>query len=146
MITKKYIKELLNQKLMNDNNEKEVIGGVLIKCETTDRIFLLLRNDTTPVWSLMSGGIDEGENIIDGIKREMYEELFVKTNDIIFKKIKIEYIPNKNREFHYFEGFTNIEFKPILDHENLKYGWFSKDNLPSPLYKGLAEKIANIYE
>jgi 8-oxo-dGTP pyrophosphatase MutT (NUDIX family) len=146
MITKKYIREVLNQRLMNDNDEKQVIGGVLLKCETTDRVFLLLRNDTTPIWSLMSGGIDEGENIIDGIKREIYEELFIKTNDITFKKINIEHIPNKNREFHYFEGFTNREFKPILDHENLNYGWFSKDNLPSPLYKGLAEKIANIYE
>ena len=145
MITKEYIRERLSQELMN-TKQKQVVGGVLIKCETTDRIFLLLRNDKTPIWSLMSGGIDEGENIIDGIKREMYEELFVKPNDIIFKKIKVEQIPNKNREFHYFEGFTNREFKPILDHENLNYGWFSKDNIPSPLYKGLAEKIANIYE
>ncbi len=145
MITKEYIRERLSQELMN-NNEKQVVGGVLIKCETTDRVFLLLRNDTTPIWSLMSGGIDYGENIIDGIKREMYEELFIKSNDIIFKKINIEHIPNKNREFHYFEGFTNREFKPILDHENLDYGWFSKDKIPSPLYKGLAEKIANIYE
>ena len=81
-----------------NTKQKQVVGGVLIKCETTDRIFLLLRNDKTPIWSLMSGGIDEGENIIDGIKREMYEELFVKPNDIIFKKIKVEQIPNKNRE------------------------------------------------
>jgi len=145
MIYKQFIKERLNQELMG-NTEKQIVGGVLIKCETTDRVFLLLRNDKTPIWSLMSGGIDEGENVIEGIKREMYEELFVKPNDIIFKKVGVEQIPNKNREFHYFEGFTNREFKPILDHENLNYGWFSKDNIPTPLYKGLANKIANIYE
>jgi len=40
---------------------------------------------------------------------------------------------------------TNSEFIPTLDHENLDYGWFSKDDLPEPLFPGLKGKI-NRYE
>jgi len=93
---------------------------------------------------LVSGNVENGENILDGLKREIYEELFIKPNDIQFKFVRVEQIPEKNREFHYYEGFTNSEFKPILDHENLNFGWFSKDKLPSPLFKGLAQKISAI--
>ncbi len=123
---------------------KKIVAGVLITCVKTDNIFLLLRNDKVPVWAMVTGGVDEGESVIGGLKREIHEELFINPNDIEYKQIRVEQIPDKNREFHYFEGFTNSEFKPILDHENLNYGWFPKDKLPSPLYKGLAEKIANL--
>lgn len=127
-----------------DNKPKKIVVGVLIKCIKTDRVFLLLRNDKVPIWSLMSGTVDEGEQPIDALKREMYEELFIKTNDIKFTKIRVEQIPDRNMEFHYFQGLTNSEFIPILDHENLNFGWFSKDKLPNPLFKGLSQKISEI--
>lgn len=125
-------------------DEKKIVAGVLIKCTETGNVFLLFRNDKTPIWALVSGGVEKDENPLDGIKREIYEELFINPSNIQFKPIRTEQIPEKNMEFHYFEGLTNSEFKPILDQENLNYGWFPKDKLPSPLYKGLVEKIANI--
>jgi ADP-ribose pyrophosphatase YjhB (NUDIX family) len=143
MDTKTLIKERLNKGLM-ELDEKKIVAGVLIKCVKTNNIFLLFRNDKTPVWALVSGGIEKGENVLDGLKREIYEELFIKANKIQFKFVRIEQIPEKNMEFHYYEGLTNNEFKPILDHENLNFGWFPKDKLPTPLFKGLAQKIAAI--
>jgi len=143
MTTRNLIKERLTQRLM-ELDEKKIVAGVLIKCTETDNVFLLFRNDKVPVWALVSGNVENGENILDGLKREIYEELFIKPNDIQFKFVRVEQIPEKNREFHYYEGFTNSEFKPILDHENLNFGWFSKDKLPSPLFKGLAQKISAI--
>jgi 8-oxo-dGTP pyrophosphatase MutT (NUDIX family) len=143
MILKRFIKKRLTEGLMEEKSKKIVVG-VLIKCTTTDRVFLLFRNDKTPIWSLMSGGVDEGEQPIEALKREMFEELFVRPGNIKFKQIRIEQIPERNMEFHYFEGLTNTEFIPILDHENLAFGWFSKDELPKPLYKGLDKKIIAI--
>jgi 8-oxo-dGTP pyrophosphatase MutT (NUDIX family) len=143
MTNKLFIKERLTNSLM-ELDEKKIVGGVLIKCIKTNNVFLLLRNDKSPSWALVSGGIDKGEPVLDGLKREVHEELFINPNDIEFKFIGVEQVPNKNMEFHYFEGLTTSEFKPILDHENLNYGWFSKDKLPSPLFKGLDEKIAKI--
>lgn len=144
------IKTILREALENttvvhkDVDEKKIAAGVLIKCLSTNNVFLLLRNDRTPTWALVSGGIQNHENPIEGLKREIYEELFIKPNILTFKFIRVEYIPEKNMDFHYFEALTNSEFKPILDEENLNWGWFSKDKLPTPLYKGLTEKIANI--
>jgi len=143
MNNKNFIKERLIQGI-TEFEKKSVAAGVLIKCIKTDNIFLLLRNDKVPVWALMSGGIDKGENVMDGLKREVTEELSINPSDIVFKFVGIEHEPNNGREFHYYQGYSNKEFKPILDHENLQYGWFSKDNLPTPLRKGLAEKIAKI--
>jgi len=143
MDTKSLIKERLNKGLM-ELDEKKIVAGVLIKCIETENVFLLFRNDKVPVWALVSGGIDKGENVLDGLKREIYEELFISASVIQFKPVRVEQVPEKNMEFHYYEGFTNSEFKPILDHENLNFGWFHKDKLPSPLFKGLAEKIAKI--
>jgi len=143
MINKKYIKKRLTEELMK-LEDKKVVAGVLIKCTSTDRVFLLLRNDPKPLLALMSGTIEKGENVLDGLKREIYEELFLKPDDIVFKYVSHELITQKNRDFYYFEGFVDKEFKPILDEENLKFDWFEKDKLPSPLYSGLIQKIKNI--
>ena len=143
MSIRKLIQEKLTLGLLEKQNHRNV-GGVLIKCKKTGHIFLLLRNDKQPVWALVSGTIEEGENILQGLKREVYEELKINPNIIDFKFVGTEYVVKKNMSFHYWQGFTNSEFIPILDHENLKSGWFSKDNLPIPLFKGLQERIAKI--
>jgi len=143
MIDKIFIKERLVNGLMELERQKKV-GGVLIKCIKTGNVFLLLRNDKKPTWALMSGSIDAGENVIDGLKREIHEELLINPSNIVFNFIRIEQIPSKNREFHYYEGFVKEEFKPILDEENLNYGWFPKDKLPAPLYPDLIDKIKDI--
>jgi 8-oxo-dGTP pyrophosphatase MutT (NUDIX family) len=130
---------------LNESEGEQNVAGVLIKCLKTNRVFLLHRNDPNPKWALMSGGMDEGEKPIDTLIREIGEELQINADGLIqFEYDKTEHIPEKNRTFHFYKGFTMSEFTPTLDHENLGYGWFSKDNLPSPLYQGLKEKIQRI--
>ena len=143
MTLKTFIKKRLTEELMG-TTPKKIVAGVLIKCVETDRVFLLLRNDKIPTWALMSGGVDEGEEPLEALKREMFEELFVRPGNVQFKQISVEQIPERNMEFHYFEGLCQHEFIPILDHENLNYLWCDINNLPSPLYKGLKEKIINL--
>ena len=142
---KKIIREKLIQKLMeNEAKPLKINAGVLIKCTKTGNVLLLLRNDPVPTWALVSGGIGKGEDVLEGLKREIYEEMFVNPATIDFKFKRVEKFPEKNMEFHYYEGFTMSEFKPILDEENLNYGWFNKEKLPQPLFRGLDQKIANI--
>ena len=130
--------------IKEEKEERKTSAGVLIKCTKTGNIFLLLRNDDNPTWSLMAGGIEEGEDILDGLKREFKEELSLEPKNIRFKKINVENRPDK--DFHYYHGFTSEEFEPTLDHENKDWGWFSEDNVPTPLYKGMNEKIKNIWQ
>lgn len=138
------LRKIVRQTII-EQQQKRLAAGVLIKCLSTDRVFLLLRNDPTPTWALVSGKIEDGENVLSGLKREIYEELFVNASIIDFKFIRKENIPEKNMEFHYYEGFVDKEFTPILDEENLNGKWFSIDNLPSPLYDGMSSKIEKIF-
>ena len=130
--------------MLMEQKSKRIVGGVLIKCTETDRVLLLLRNDKGEdpnLWSMVTGGIDEGESILEGLKREVNEEMSIDPNIINYKFIEKIYISEKNMDFHYFQGFTNSEFLPKLDNENLDFKWCDKDDLPSPLYPGIIDKI-----
>lgn len=124
-----------------DNKELGLVGGVLIKCTKTDKVLLLLRNDGAieEKWSFVTGGIDDGETILEGLKREVSEEIGIDPEIITYKFIGKENIPNKL--FHYYEGTVSEEFEPKINEEHHDFGWFSKDELPTPLFKGTKEKI-----
>jgi 8-oxo-dGTP pyrophosphatase MutT (NUDIX family) len=138
----------------------ETVVGLLIKSRSTDRIFLVQRNDRNRYWSLLSGGQDETDNDdIHTIKREMREELRMNDPDSVeIVKVGDEIVAGGRRLFKYYQGFVDEEFSVILDDENLNWGWFdpkgiSRINgesntfgLPSGLYPGLIEKIQNICE
>ena len=145
LASESYIRKLVRDTIQESLGEKRIVAGVLIKCIKTDNIFLLLRNDEKPSWALVSGTIDKGENVLSGLKRELYEELFINPSSIDFKFVRVENIPEKNIEFHYYEGYVEKEFTPILDEENLDGRWFPINMIPSPLYKGMPEKIEKIY-
>ena len=124
-----------------------IAAGVLVKCIETDRILLLLRNDNADepnTWALVGGGIDDGENVLEGLKREVKEEMSIDPDIIEYEFINKNYIKEKNMDFHYFKGFTKSEFLPTLDEENLDYRWCDKNDLPSPLYPGLINNINKI--
>jgi 8-oxo-dGTP pyrophosphatase MutT (NUDIX family) len=131
----------------NIKEEKEKIeaAGALIMCTKTKKILLLLRNDKNPKWSCVSGKIEKNENPLEALKREIKEELSISADDINFKKVGVEHIDEKNLNFHFYNGFTSSEFSPKLDHENLKFLWCDKDEIPKPLFEGMAEKIKKIY-
>ena len=120
-------------------------AGVLIKALDTNRVLLILRSDkcSEPFkWALVSGGINEGEDTLEGLKREVFEELG--TNPDILK-YEFTYTETEgDMEFFYYEGFTEHEFSPILNEEHDDFGWFDEDNLPSPLYSKVGNKIKDI--
>lgn len=127
------------------NKRKKEAVGILIKSEETNRVLLLLRNDKKPTWSLLSGNIDSGETPIQTIRREMLEEISIDYKILTkIKEVGSELNDVDNLIFHYFEGFTLKEFTPKLNNENLKWGWFSLKDLPSPLYNNMLPKIKNI--
>jgi 8-oxo-dGTP pyrophosphatase MutT (NUDIX family) len=136
------MKQMIRKKLRESVEPVSVSVGCLIKCTSTNRFFLLHRNDYKPSWSLMSGGVDEGETILEALKREIIEELSINPNLIRYEFIHKEIPPfSTNKEFNYYKGYVSNEFDAKLDHENLDCGWFDIDNLPEPLYPRLLRKI-----
>ncbi len=65
------------KKLLMEEKKRRIAAGVLVKCTTTGKVLLLLRNDVADepnTWALVSGGVDEGETPLEGIIREVTEE------------------------------------------------------------------------
>ena len=134
--------------LMEEKTPLKRVSGALIQDQKTGDVFLIKRNDKTPKWAMVTGKIDDGEESIDALEREMYEELFIRPEEgtVRLNYKGVESFPAQNMELYYFEGFVNGKFNPILDEENLDYGWFNIQNLPSPLIGGLYGKIKEMSE
>lgn len=135
------------REFLTENNETELVAGVLIKSKDTEKVLLLLRNDgrKEELWSFLTGGIEKDESVLEGLKREIVEEINIDPEVIDFKFIE-EIKISKNKVLHYYEGLTNSEFKVILNDEHHEYGWFGEDELPSPLYPNTKEKIDKIWQ
>lgn len=120
----------------------EISAGVLVKCQSTGKFLLIKRSELCSkpnTWSLVSGGIEEDEDIVTGLKREVSEELQINPDKIEYHLKSIE--ENNGNRFYYFLGFTDNEFIPTLNEENTDWGWFDKKELPSPLYPNTDKKI-----
>ena len=137
------IKDKIRHLIFEDSERTSV--GVLVLCEETNKVLLLKRNvdPHKGKWSMLSGGVDKGESKMTALKREIMEEIKVNADDKINIKYQYPEIMDGG-EFYYYRGFTNNEFKCKLDEENSEYGWFSSDELPSPLYPKTKEKIEEL--
>lgn len=117
--------------------------GILIQCTTSGRYFLLKRaaGPHQGTWALLSGKMEQGDDSLGAIKREIGEEIKIDPNSIDIKFINKETNQTSGTVFYYYRGYVEKEFEATLDHENLAYGWFSKDELPQPLFPRLEQKI-----
>jgi GH24 family phage-related lysozyme (muramidase)/8-oxo-dGTP pyrophosphatase MutT (NUDIX family) len=154
-----YIRKILNESFVSESEEfsdevTEYLGeskrpirkvaGALIKDEESGEVLLIKRNDKTPKWAMVTGELDEGEDALDALEREMYEELFIRPGKVRLNFKGVDKFPIQNIELYYFEGFVKGKFKPHLDEENLDFGWFSMENLPSPLMNGTYARVNDI--
>jgi len=114
--------------ILQDTNNT---AGILIKYN--DEYMLCQRSSGK--WSIPKGHIQKGEQPLEGALRELEEETSIQLEG---QPKQISTIPNKEGGTYYIFGI-NVEDKltPILDHEHKAYGYFTQDNLPQPLDKGL---------
>jgi 8-oxo-dGTP pyrophosphatase MutT (NUDIX family) len=133
----------LRNMLLESNGEKAV--GVLIIAEDSNKVLLLKRGFPPHKghWSLLSGGMEDGENKLETLKREIMEETQIDADE----KLDLTFIRTENNNgklYHYYGGLTSTEIIPTLDDENMDYGWYSEDDLPTPSYPKTKEKIKEI--
>lgn len=127
------IKAQQNPKL-NENVENIVNNYALAVIINDDKqILLLKRNPNIETWqpgkwALVGGGIEEGEEPIDGCKREVKEETGIDINNKINQKFTIQRNPDSTE--HVFICKYDGEPNDIkLDFENIAYGWFLPDEI-----------------
>lgn len=113
--------------------------GALIYCTTTQRYLFLLRNATKHPdhWGLVGGKVEASESVIQGLHREITEEIGSTIN--YTKVVPIEQFTSDNGKFvfHTFLIPVEQEFVPTLNHEHRGYCWVPLKDHPRPLHPGV---------
>lgn len=118
-------------------------AGVLLIARDTGRILLVLRSpdvNEPNTWGVLGGAIDNDENPMQAVYREVSEEAGYTGNlnlqpSFVFR--------SKSFKYHNFIGVVDSEFEPTLDWESSDAGWFSLERLPSPLHFGVKALMSN---
>jgi len=113
--------------------------GALIYCAQTHRYLFLLRNSNrhSGSWGIVGGKVEAGESVIQGLHREIREELGGEIKDA--KIIPIEQYTSDNDKFVFHTYLISVdeEFVPVLNHEHRGYCWVPLDDHPKPLHPGV---------
>jgi 8-oxo-dGTP pyrophosphatase MutT (NUDIX family) len=123
--------------IMADKHTEGV--GALIYAKNTNRYLFLLRSKSRQqgCWGIAGGKIDMGETVIQGLVREIQEEV---GQDFTNKKfIPLETFTSDNEKFVYYTFLVTVdeEFVPILNDEHRGYCWVELQDTPKPLHPGL---------
>ena len=138
------------------SNLRQSAGAVFFS-KSTLRFLFLLRDDTSfkNTWAFVGGKIDNDEKIVDGLYREIGEEIGYVPS--IEKLIPIDQFTNtkKGFEYHTFIAVVEEEFIPTLNNEHKGYAWTNIQGWPKPLHPGvfstvktqeISDKIATVVD
>ena len=123
-----------------------ISAGALFKCSNTNRYFFLLRSKTSSYpsrWGLVGGKVHHDEQILEGLSREITEEIgFLPQID---KWVAFNCFTSMDKKFQYHSILilTPDEFIPKLNHENDGYAWVELENPPKPLHPRLREVMTS---
>jgi len=113
-----------------ESEEKNLkINAICIIFDKDMKILLVRRSpesDWEPnKWGLVGGGVEEGEKPIEGVAREIEEEIGLEPETLI-EKFVIQ--RDNNNVEHLFVG--RVEDGQVnLDHESRDYGWFTPEEI-----------------
>jgi len=120
---------------MKDDKSIKVGAGVVIVKDGKTLLAKRKGSHNSGMWGSMGGHVDFGESPIDAVKREAMEELGIEIGNIEFAMCMNMIKDGK----HYLDvSFTAkiVAGKPqICEPDKIEeIGWFSLDQLPSPLF------------
>lgn len=94
-------------------------------------------------WGIVGGKLEINEAPLDGLVREIREELDGEIPEAEFISIE-EYIHQKNHfSYHTFLIKVDEEFVPELNQEHKGYCWVKLEDYPRPLHPGVWRTFSN---
>jgi 8-oxo-dGTP pyrophosphatase MutT (NUDIX family) len=121
-------------------------GGVLLICKETGNFLLGERAKNIPFpdcWSLFGGSVEEGESVLEGVKRELMEETQIPSDNIKYELFEVQ--TTFGDPYHFYLGYCDKEYECKLNDENQDWGWFDINNLPKPLFPTLYSSLVRIF-
>ena len=100
------------------DNFKKKFDVVSVFIEHDGEILLLHRQDHKPqgnTWSMPAGKVDEGEDLLKALVREVKEEIGFKTDSKDYKYIEGYYVRHSGYDFIYHTYHLIIDEKPDLN-------------------------------
>lgn len=113
--------------------------GALIYCKSTHRYLFLLRTSSRHrnSWGLVGGKVEPGETVIQGLHREIREELGGRIADAKIRPVEKFTSENQTFCYHTFVIVVDEEFIPDLNREHDGYCWVPLEKYPKPLHPGV---------
>jgi 8-oxo-dGTP pyrophosphatase MutT (NUDIX family) len=121
-------------------------AGCIFLCKSTKRILLNFRSENSNkpnCFGFWGGKLDKEENILEGLSREVVEELgFVPNYERII--ILDEFTsPDNFFKYYSFVVIVSEEFIPKINEESQGYCWCGFANYPKPLHPGARAILEN---
>jgi len=84
------------------------------------------KKDTSNLWGIPAGKVKKGEDLVDAVKREIFEETEISLNIKKIKFIKRIYIKQEKKEFIYDMYYSKVKSKKVkLSKEHSEYRWLT---------------------
>lgn len=118
-------------------------AGILFRVRTKGPLFLLLKRSDTGEWCQPCGHIEQGESIEEAAVRECVEEIGGCPEGIrwVAKKTPLS---KGSGTFTCFLQDVPEPFKPILNGEHTRWGWFSPGQLPNHMHPDVERTIRSV--
>lgn len=119
-------------------------AGCIFATVDTKRILMNLRSNEVPhpnSWGFWGGKIENGESILQGLSREVREELGFIPEYIKVLPLDIHKTYYNDFCFYSFVVIVQEEFIPKINSESGGWGWFNLDCLPAKMHPGSRQVI-----
>jgi putative (di)nucleoside polyphosphate hydrolase len=125
-----------------DPDYRHSVGAVLFK---DGKVFIAERSDAKNCWQMPQGGVDEEEDLLDAVRRELFEETALTREQMELKSVYPTYtfytLPKKFQKkgfkgqvqkwflFAFKDEDKNIDLKKAQDKEFTQWRWESMDEI-----------------
>tara|TARA_R110000744_G_scaffold640_1_gene2454 strand:+ start:8 stop:592 length:585 start_codon:yes stop_codon:yes gene_type:complete len=119
---------------IHENGDTTNTAGILIQYKNE---YMLCQRESGK-WSIPKGHVKEGEEWLEGALRELKEETQIALlPDYDLYTLMNKTLNNEGGDYYIYQIKVSDKLEPKLNHEHKDYGYFTKNNLPDFLDKGL---------